>query len=94
MITNNGMKRQGHVLKGLFLVTQISFAMLAPIFLAGFLGYWLDRWFDISWIFLVLLLVGIAAGYRNVWHLIKGYMREEHAREIPSPTVQIGRAHV
>lgn len=69
------MKRKS-LFKTIFLISQIAFSMLAPIGLGGVIGYFLDRWLGTSFLILLFLFVGIAAGYRSVWQLVKGYTKE------------------
>ncbi|MDO4318850.1 MAG: AtpZ/AtpI family protein [Lachnospiraceae bacterium] len=69
------MKRKG-LAKTILLISQIAFSMLAPIGLGGVIGYFLDRWLGTSFLILVFLLMGIAAGYRSVWQLVKGYTKD------------------
>ncbi len=64
------------LVKAIFLISQIAFSMLVPIALGGVIGYFLDRWLGTSFLILLFLLLGIAAGYRNVWQLVKGYTKD------------------
>lgn len=69
------------LLKGLLLVSQIAFSMLAPIGLMILVGYFLVEWLEQSWIVLVCALVGIVVGYRNVWQLVRSYTKEDRPAE-------------
>lgn len=74
------------------MISQIAYSMLAPLALGGVLGYWLDKLLGTSpWLLLLLLFVGIAAGYRGVWHLVKGYTKEEPTAtfSVPSKSVDV-----
>ncbi len=75
------------IVKGMMMVSQIAYSMLAPLALGGVLGYWLDRWLGCSpWLMLLFLFAGIAAGYRGVWHLVKGYTKEEPQVVLSTPS--------
>lgn len=67
----------------LFLVTQIAFSMLAPIVLCAVLGIWLGKKSGISWLILVFLAVGILAGFRNTYKLLKKHLPEDDKRYVP-----------
>jgi len=58
------------VVRTLALITQIGISMLCPILMMLWLGVWLEERFDIHFVLLFLLL-GIAAGFRNCYILIK-----------------------
>lgn len=62
------MKYHKNVFRTLALITQVGISMLVPIFLMVFLGRWLDHKFGTG-LFLPFLIIGIAAGFRNVYHL-------------------------
>lgn len=58
------------VVKTMALITQVGISMLCPILMMLWLGVWLEERFDIPFVLLFLLL-GIAAGFRNCYILIK-----------------------
>ena len=51
-------------------ITQIGISMLAPVILCVFIGTWLDERFGWHTV-LPLLILGILAGCRNTWMLVK-----------------------
>lgn len=63
------------------MVTQIGISMIVPIFLGVFLGYRLDRWLGTGFFFLVFLLLGILAAFRNIYKLTKPFYAEDLKRE-------------
>lgn len=64
------MKFHREVLVQLGMVTQLGVSMLAPVILCVFAGYWLDGRF--GWHTVIpLLILGILAGARNCWILVK-----------------------
>lgn len=64
------MKYKKDVFRSLAMITQIGISMLAPIILCVFVGYWLDRKFGCNTT-IVLLILGILAGGRNCYMLLK-----------------------
>ncbi|MDE6874699.1 MAG: AtpZ/AtpI family protein [Lachnospiraceae bacterium] len=75
------MKGKGSVARGLLMITQIGISMIVPIFLGVFLGYRLDRWLGTGFFFLVFLLLGILAAFRNIYKLTKPFYAEDLKRE-------------
>ena len=69
------------VLKALFMVTQIGISMLVPIFLCLFFGRWLDEKLGTGCWFLIFLFLGIAAAFRNIFHLLKPFFEADLERE-------------
>jgi ATP synthase protein I len=58
--------------------SSVGIAMVLAIFGCLFLGTWLDRKLGTGPYFtLLLLLIGIIAGFRNLYVLIKKYFRDE-----------------
>lgn len=52
--------------------SSIGFSVAFSIFIGLFVGVWLDNWLDTSpWCMLVFLILGIAAGFRNLAHAIR-----------------------
>jgi ATP synthase protein I len=59
-------------------VSSIGIAMVIAIFGCFFLGRWLDRQLGTEpYLTLLFLLIGIAAGFRNIYVLIKRYIRND-----------------
>jgi len=58
------------VVRMMALITQIGISMLCPILMMLFLGVWLEERFGIHLV-LPFLLLGMAAGFRNCYILIK-----------------------
>ena len=58
--------------------SSIGIAMVLAIFGCLLLGTWLDRKFDSGYAFTVVFLaIGISAGFRNIYVLIKGNFTDE-----------------
>ena len=79
------------------MASSIGIAMVLAIFGCLLLGSYLDRKFDSGHVFtIVFLLIGISAGFRNIYVLIKKNFRDEDSiiKSLKSEPHQIGRAHV
>ncbi len=63
-------KQKNDIARSLAMVTQLGISMLAPVVLCAFVGNWLDERFGWSTT-AVLLILGILAGARNTWLLIR-----------------------
>jgi len=58
--------------------SSIGISMVISIFGALYLGIWLDRKFGTSpWLTMLLLLMGIAAGFRNIYVMIRRSIDDE-----------------
>lgn len=60
-----------NVRQALVLFFQFSLDMLVPICICSLVGWWLDKYFGTSWIFVTLFFVGALAGGRNVYKYAK-----------------------
>jgi ATP synthase protein I len=59
-------------------VSSIGIALVLAIFGCFFLGRWLDQQLGTEpYLTLLFLLLGIAAGFRNIYVLIKRYLRDD-----------------
>ena len=57
---------------------RVALEMIASLGVCGFIGWYLDGFFDTKpWILLVFLLLGIAAGLRSVFRIIKVVEKED-----------------
>jgi predicted F0F1-ATPase subunit len=53
-------------------LTSLGWELALPIFLGAFLGYQIDRHFNLKYTFtLILLIFGIFAGYYNLYKIIE-----------------------
>lgn len=74
-------KTNQQILKSFSMVGQVGISMLVPIFLGAFLGIKLDEWLDTGFCFIVLLLLGIAAAFRNVYLLTRRFYSKDLEKE-------------
>ena len=57
---------------------RVALEMIASLGVCGFIGWYLDGFFATTpWILLVFLLLGIAAGLRSVFRIIKVVEKED-----------------
>ena len=73
--------RNSKVIKALMLVTQLGISMMVPIFLCVLAGGWIDKKAGTGWVMPVLLFLGIAAAFRNVYYLLKPFYAKDKAAE-------------
>lgn len=73
--------RNSKVIKALMLITQLGISMMVPIFLCVFAGGWIDKKLQSGWALPVLLILGIAAAFRNVYYLLKPFYAKDKERE-------------
>ena len=63
-----------YVWDALIMVFQFGINMLVPIFICTFLGVWIGKKFDISWIVILLFFVGAIAGGNNIYKMSKKFI--------------------
>lgn len=68
----------GNVLQNISLIAQFGIFMLVPIGGMSVGGYFLDKYFGTSWIFIVCFFVGAVAGGQNVYRLAMKVARKKH----------------
>lgn len=68
-------KENREVLDMLVLILQIGITMLVPIVLCLLGGAWLDAYFETKWIAVAGFVLGVAAGFKNVYRLVKRYLK-------------------
>ncbi len=74
-------KSRSVVVKAFLMVTQIGISMLVPIALGAWIGYQLDQWLETGFLFLVFLLFGIMAAFRNVYRMLKPFFAADFEKE-------------
>lgn len=70
------MKYKKSVFRSLAMVTQLGLSMMTPIFLCIFLGYQIDSLFGSS-VMVVFLAIGVLAGVRCAYVLIKSVLKAD-----------------
>lgn len=68
-------KENREVADALILVLQIGITMLVPILLCFIGGAWLDQHFGTKWIGVIGFVLGVIAGFQNVYRLVKRFFK-------------------
>ena len=58
------------------LILQLGINMLVPILLCTLLGSWLSKKTGYDWIAIVLIVVGVIAGFNGCWRMVKRFVRK------------------
>ena len=67
-------EREKGVIKGLALLASLGISMVISTFIGLAIGIYLDRYFSTHPVFtIVFLILGIAAGFRNIYLLARKY---------------------
>ncbi|MBQ9118502.1 MAG: AtpZ/AtpI family protein [Lachnospiraceae bacterium] len=74
-------KKRSAVVTAFLMVSQIGISMLVPVFLGAWIGHWLDERFETTFWFLVFLLFGIMAAFRNVYRMLAPFFAADLAKE-------------
>lgn len=74
-------KENSGVVKALAMLVQIAITMLAPLLVCGWIGLWLNRQFDTSYGFLIMMLLGILTSFRNFFQLVRGFYEKDLKKE-------------
>lgn len=74
------------ILNCILLILQIGICMIASLALGGFLGYLAGKWLDAGYLILPGLALGAAAGYRNVYLMVKKYIKNPKLPEPERPS--------
>ena len=73
------MSHRKEVVRSFMLISQLGMTVMVPIFMCVIIGIFIDNRFGTSTL-VWLLFLGIAAGMRNAYILIKGVL-EENVKE-------------
>lgn len=68
-------KDKRDVVQCLFLIFQVGISMMVPLALGGVCGYYAGKWLGMEWFIIPGLFLGGAAGYRNIYQMLRKYMR-------------------
>ncbi len=75
------MGKNGGIVRGLMMISQISISMLVPIFLCLFFGIKLNEWLEMVCFVPIFLFLGMGAAIRNVYQLTKSFYAKDKKRE-------------
>lgn len=70
------------VAKAFVMILQVGITMLAPILVCGWFGLWLNDTFQIIWGFLVCMILGVLAGFRNFFQIMRQFYEKDLKREM------------
>ena len=74
------MKYKKSVFQSLAQITQFGLYMIIPILLCTFIGIWLDRWLNTSFLVIIFFFLGAVAGGRNIYIFSKQiYEKDTHS---------------
>jgi F0F1-type ATP synthase assembly protein I len=68
-------KEKREVVQSFFMLLQIGLAMMLPIAACAFFGWLLGSLLDVDYIIIIGILFGAAVGYRNVYDMLKKYLK-------------------
>lgn len=69
------------ILQAFAMVSQVGITMLAPIFLCVYVGMKLDGWLGTDYLFIIFVLIGVLAAFRNVYLLMRKFYAKDLERE-------------
>jgi len=70
---DDGRKEHG-VFKGLATLSSMGIAMVLCTFIGLLIGIYLDKYLGTKpWLTIIFLILGIAAGFKNIYEMIKKY---------------------
>lgn len=74
-------KENKGIAKAFIMILQIGLTMLAPLLVCGWIGLWLDEKLDTTLGFLIMMLLGVLAAFRNFFQLVRGFYEKDLKRE-------------
>lgn len=74
-------KENREVLRAFSLITQIGITLLTTVFLCIFIGYKMDEKFGTSFWFPIWLILGLLAGFQNIYNLVKRFYFKDKIKE-------------
>lgn len=81
LMTDNKENRR-ELFKSIGFLSGVGIAMVAATFIGLAMGYYLDQWLDTKpWFTLVFLMIGVIAGFRNVYILTARELRRQKREE-------------
>jgi ATP synthase protein I len=77
--------------KSLGFLSSIGISLVASILIGLAMGYYLDQWLDTRPMFtLIMLLIGIISGFRNIYILTNRELRRQQLEEQPGESKDDG----
>ncbi len=69
------------VMQSFVMISQIGISMMVPIFICGAIGYWLNTWLRQELLFVLMLIIGIGAAFRNFYVLTRSFYAADLKKE-------------
>jgi len=67
------------MLRSLGFLSSVGISMVAASFIGLYIGIYLDEWLGSKpWMTIIWLVIGIAAGFRNIFILTRRALREQN----------------
>lgn len=74
--------QKGNLLRSLAMVSSMGISVVLAIGIGAWFGLTLDRWLDTTpWFFYIFLLIGIAAGFKNIYVITGREIRRNDDRD-------------
>jgi ATP synthase protein I len=75
----------GELFRQLLRASTVGIELVAATVVGGLIGYLLDELFEVTkpWLFIVFLLLGIAAGFRQLFRLTREARQNSAGKENP-----------
>lgn len=74
-------KENREVFRALGLLSQVGITLLTTVFLCIFIGYNMDEKFGTSFWFPIWLILGLVAGFQNIYKLVKRFYIKDKEKE-------------
>lgn len=74
-------KENREVFRALGLLSQVGITLLTTVFLSIFIGYKMDEKFGTSFWFPIWLILGLLAGFQNIYKLVKRFYIKDKEKE-------------
>ncbi len=70
------------IFRSLGFLSSVGITMVAATFIGLAMGYYLDKWLGTEpWLTLIFLLLGIVAGFRNIYIMTSRELRRQQQNE-------------
>ncbi len=74
-------KKDNGAKQAFIMVSQVGISMISPVLICGILGYYMDKSFHTSFWFIIMILLGIMAAFRNVYLMLRRFYKKDLAEE-------------
>jgi len=82
IVMTDSKESRRELFKSIGFLSGVGISMVAATFIGFGMGYYLDQWFDTRpWLTMTFLVLGIIAGFRNVYILTARELRRQKREE-------------